>query len=67
METSRPFATWELAKEVQLPASSEVPAPGTEETVAQTLDRSGAVLGSWVVTWKEGGKGECRAVGNIIQ
>jgi len=39
--------------------------PGAEETVAETLDGSGRVLGRWIVTWAENGEGSCRAEGRV--
>ncbi|KAH7875456.1 uncharacterized protein C8R40DRAFT_1104240 [Lentinula edodes] len=79
--TDRPFAKWQLDDELVLPSSttpSSTPyaRPNSEETVAETFDRYGNVLGSWVVTWgsqkSESGKeenivGKCRAVGHVIK
>ncbi|KAI0295196.1 hypothetical protein BC826DRAFT_878954, partial [Russula brevipes] len=39
--------------------------PGAEETVAETLDAAGNVLGRWIVTWGENGEGSCRAEGRV--
>jgi hypothetical protein len=67
VNTHRPFAMWELAREVALPPGPEnqKPAAGHEETVAQTVDQNGNVLGSWVVRWSENGEGTCHAVGKV--
>ncbi|TFY51059.1 hypothetical protein EVG20_g11187, partial [Dentipellis fragilis] len=65
-DASRPFAKWELAAHVQLPDDEKsAVTPGMEETVAETLDASGRVLGRWVVLWGEDGKGECLGIGRI--
>lgn len=64
-ETRRPFAKWELAEQVSLgkPGDNEAL---SEEVVAETLDRSGKVLGQWIVSWDEKGtQGTCRAKGKI--
>lgn len=70
--TQRPFATWELAQEVLLPPaeatnSAHNPVPGQEETVAETRDKNGNIIGSWVVKWAENGEGSCRPVGNVVR
>ncbi|KAI9507986.1 hypothetical protein F5148DRAFT_1284519 [Russula earlei] len=65
-DTMRAFARWELAPRVQLPPEDAGGVrPGTEETVAETLDGAGNVLGRWIVTWGENGEGSCRAQGRI--
>lgn len=65
-DTTRAFARWELARSVQLPPEDAVGVrPGAEETVAETLDGAGNVLGRWIVTWGENGEGSCRAEGRI--
>jgi hypothetical protein len=65
-DTTRAFARWELARSVQLPPEDAVGVrPGAEETVAETLDGSGNVLGRWIVTWGENGEGACRAEGRV--
>lgn len=73
-DTDRPFAKWELADMVQLPkeemeraGGSGVPVPGSEETVAETMDKAGNVLGRWIVRWEQGGEGNCRREGKILQ
>jgi hypothetical protein len=65
-DTPRAFARWELARRVQLPPEDATGVrPGTEETVAETLDGAGQVLGRWIVTWGENGEGSCRAEGHV--
>jgi hypothetical protein len=65
-DTTRAFARWELARSVQLPPEDAVGVrPGAEETVAETQDGAGNVLGRWIVTWGENGEGSCRAEGRI--
>lgn len=67
VDTQRPMAKWELPFRVLLPTSrqNEIPAPGTEETVAETFTKDGELLGSWVVKWGNNGDGECRALGQV--
>jgi hypothetical protein len=65
-DTTRAFARWELARSVQLPPEDAVSVrPGSEETVAETMDGAGNVLGRWIVTWGENGEGSCRAEGRV--
>ena len=65
-DASRAFARWELARSVQLPPEDAASVRlGEEETVAETLDAAGNVLGRWIVTWGENGEGSCRAEGYI--
>ncbi|KAF7323319.1 hypothetical protein HMN09_00112700 [Mycena chlorophos] len=68
---SRPFAKWELLELVLLPSEmrsgSAAPTPGSEETVAETFDAKGNVVGRWIVRWGEGGEGNCRGEGQIIR
>jgi hypothetical protein len=65
-DTTRAFARWELARSVQLPSEDAVGVrPGSEETVAETMDGAGNVLGRWIVTWGEDGEGSCRAEGRV--
>ena len=67
---NRPFATWELAEAFRMPpAEAEherkhglLP---REETVAETFDFAGRVVGRWIVKWDENGAGSCREVGRI--
>ncbi|KAK1218596.1 hypothetical protein PQX77_018712 [Marasmius sp. AFHP31] len=66
VETQRPFAKWELAKQVALPTpqdGSSLPSAGKEETIAETFDKDGKLVGSWIVKWGENGEGDCSAVG----
>lgn len=68
VETQRPFAKWELAKEVALPTpedGSPLPVAGKEETIAETFDSSGKLIGSWVVKWGTNGEGDCREIGKV--
>lgn len=67
VETKRPLAKWELAGVITLPPSSKAVTPGQEETVAETLDKDGKVLGRWIVTWAENGEGRCREVGYVVR
>ncbi|KAF8178681.1 hypothetical protein K438DRAFT_1844225 [Mycena galopus ATCC 62051] len=63
------FAKWELAQLVLLPPHlrATLPAPGTEETVAETTDARNRVLGRWVVRWGENGEGACHEVGRVVR
>lgn len=68
--TSRPLAKWELAEAFQLPSAEAATekAKGNlprEETIAETLDESGKVVGRWVVKWDENGAGICLPTGKI--
>lgn len=65
VDTPRPFAKWELAKTLQLDGKNN--APGTEETVAETVDAKGKELGRWIVKWDENGRGTCREVGKMTR
>jgi hypothetical protein len=74
VETNRPFAKWELPLAIQLPPSDEdntaagkAGAPGEEETVAETLNDRGEVIGRWIVKWGEGGTGSCRGTGTVLR
>lgn len=42
-------------------------AEGTEETIAQTTDDKGRVLGRWIVRWEKGGVGRCQPAGNVVR
>ena len=64
VETKRPFAKWELAEAVVAPKAG---LPGQEETVAETLSADGSVIGRWVVTWSENGRGTCRKMGTVVR
>ncbi|KAF8891842.1 hypothetical protein BD779DRAFT_1513458 [Infundibulicybe gibba] len=63
VDTKRPFAKWELASSITVASQ----APGQEETIAETMNKDGEVLGRWVVTWGENGEGTCRQVGNVVR
>ena len=65
--TSRPFAKWELAERVVLEGEEQRRrvVAGTQETVAETADAKGKLVGSWVVTWGENGEGTCKQVGKV--
>ena len=65
--TSRAFAKWELADHVTLEGKEQQQraAAGTQETVAETTDARGGLVGSWVVTWGENGEGTCKQVGKV--
>ncbi|KDQ52826.1 hypothetical protein JAAARDRAFT_61636 [Jaapia argillacea MUCL 33604] len=76
VDTKRPFAKWELAESVELPLSElsehgvEV---GSEETVAEVLDKSGEIVGRWIVQWhlakedNEKAVGKCRGIGQVVR
>lgn len=68
--TSRPFATWELAEAFRLPDAEVETARAQgliprEETIAETRNNAGEMLGSWVVSWDEHGVGTCRKIGDV--
>jgi hypothetical protein len=63
----RPFATWGLKRDVQLPRGAAHPPAGAEETVAETADERGNVVGRWIVRWGEGGAGTCRESGKVVR
>jgi len=66
-ETPRPLAKWELAERVTLEGKEQRQraVAGTQETVAETTDAKGKLVGSWVVSWGENGEGTCKQVGKI--
>jgi len=66
-ETSRGFAKWELADHITLEGKEQQQRAiaGTQETVAETTDAKGGLVGSWVVTWGENGEGTCKQVGKV--
>ena len=66
-ETSRGFAKWELADHLTLEGKEQQRrvVAGTQETVAETMDSKGGLVGSWVVTWGENGEGTCKPVGKV--
>jgi len=66
VETKRAFAKWELAETLVLPNNKTVEL-GQEETVAETMDKEGNVLGRWIVKWGEGGVGKCHEVGKVVR
>ena len=66
-ETSRAFAKWELADHIKLEGKGKQvrAVPGTQETIAETTDAKGKLVGSWVVTWGENGEGTCKQIGKV--
>ena len=66
-ETSRAFAKWELADHIRLEGKEQQQrvVAGTQETVAETTNSKGGLVGSWVVTWGENGEGTCTHVGKV--
>lgn len=70
--TNRPFARWELAEAFKLPpaeasaekANGDLP---REETIAETMDKNGKIVGRWIVKWDEDGSGTCRGTGKIVK
>ncbi|KAF8660889.1 hypothetical protein AX14_007325 [Amanita brunnescens Koide BX004] len=69
IETKRPFAKWELARELPLPPDRSIKSitPGKEETVAETFDLDGNILGRWLVQWDEIGRGRCHQAGTVVR
>ena len=68
--TNRPFATWELAEGFKLPEAEVESARAEgliprEETIAETRNKAGELLGRWVVSWDENGVGTCRQIGKV--
>jgi len=63
------MAKWELAKTITLPearlAAEGKSLVGVQETVAETADHNGEIIGRWIVEWKEGGEGECHEAGTV--
>lgn len=49
-QTTRAFAKWELAPLIRMQRDT-VRQPGTQEVAARTKDRTGKVLGEWVIDW----------------
>lgn len=74
-ESERPFAKWELAKEVERRSTAEDGELPEEETVAETTDENGNTIGRWIVRWHRGdndgdiiiNKGICFAEGRIVR
>ena len=74
IETHRPLAKWELAREITLSGNNSESgyskahsAPGQEETIAETMNQKGEIIGRWVVKWKENGVGVCHQAGHVIR
>ncbi|KAF9486029.1 hypothetical protein BDN70DRAFT_870537 [Pholiota conissans] len=74
IETRRPLAKWELADKIHLTANrtdavgtNVHPESGHEETVAETRNEKGEVIGRWVVKWEENGAGTCHQVGKVVR
>ncbi|KAF5326057.1 hypothetical protein D9611_000280 [Ephemerocybe angulata] len=71
IETRRPMAKWELASQMTLPASRLATEGkslvGTQETVAETVDHTGKIIGRWIVTWGENGEGVCHQAGHVVK
>jgi hypothetical protein len=65
VDTKRPLAKWELAQIIRVPAKSVV--PGQEETITETMDGSGKLLGRCIVRWGDDGVGTCRIVGKVVR
>ncbi|KAI0090712.1 hypothetical protein BDY19DRAFT_936887 [Irpex rosettiformis] len=70
--TNRPLAKWELAEvfklqQKELEAAKKEGGLPTEETIAETTDKDGNVLGRWIVKWSEDGTGTCRHTGKMIR
>ncbi|KIP11331.1 hypothetical protein PHLGIDRAFT_124974 [Phlebiopsis gigantea 11061_1 CR5-6] len=68
--TNRPFAKWELATAFNLPTAEAAAekAKGNlprEETIAESMDATGKMLGRWIVKWNEDGTGTCRETGKV--
>jgi hypothetical protein len=72
---TRFMAHWQLAKEIRL-SKEEVEQgnagleDGKEETVAETRNEKGDVLGWWAVRWRREGDsyvGECTRSGNVVK
>jgi len=72
---TRFMAHWQLAKAMRFSKEEAEQAiagleDGKEETVAETRNEEGDVLGWWVVRWRKEGDGyvgECTRSGNIVQ
>ncbi|KAK7691785.1 hypothetical protein QCA50_005188 [Cerrena zonata] len=66
VDADKPFTVWKLARNFRLPPFvANIVKVGDEEVVAETFDKSGKVIGRWIVTWGEGGIGVCRSEGKI--
>ncbi|TCD61952.1 hypothetical protein EIP91_007692 [Steccherinum ochraceum] len=69
---NRPFATWELAEAFRLPAAEVEHGKASgllprEETVAETYNAKGKVVGRWIVQWAEDGTGTCEGSGKVVR
>jgi len=62
VDTKRFFAKWELAEKL---ASNTSPS-ATEETIAETRNSAGDLLGRWIVKWDKN-EGHCREVGKVVR
>ncbi|KAG2104028.1 uncharacterized protein F5147DRAFT_270909 [Suillus discolor] len=74
VDTKRPFAKWALAQSVLLPPPKEDAlmavkggAPGEEETIAETFNAAGEIVGRWIVKWENDGAGTCRGTGKVVR
>ncbi|KAG2153189.1 hypothetical protein DEU56DRAFT_471912 [Suillus clintonianus] len=74
LETKRPFAKWELAQSFLLPPSNEDAlmaakggAPGEEETIAETFNAKGEIVGRWIVKWENDSAGTCHGTGKVVR
>ena len=74
VETKRPFAKWELAQTILLPPPTEDAvmaakggAPGEEETIAETFNSRGEIVGRWIVKWNSDSAGTCRGTGTVVR
>lgn len=74
VETKRPFAKWELVQSVLLPPPTEDAVmtvkggpPGEEETIAETFNAEGNIVGRWIVKWENDGAGTCRGIGKVVR
>ncbi|KAF9529725.1 hypothetical protein CPB83DRAFT_764543 [Crepidotus variabilis] len=72
IETRRPLARWELADKIRLTdcrkeavGTNVHPQEGSEETVAETRDEKGEVIGRWIVKWGADGEGQCHQMGSV--
>ncbi|KAH8828478.1 hypothetical protein DL96DRAFT_1603428 [Flagelloscypha sp. PMI_526] len=62
-ESDKPFPNGKLARSVNASSSQ---GEGEQETVAETLDDKGNVVGRWIVTWDGKGVGHCSKVGHVV-
>lgn len=66
VNTKRPMAKWELAESLALPSSTDAKV-GLEETIAETINGKGDVIGRWIVKWGEKGQGTCYGTGKVAR